>query len=105
MGNTLFVGNLSYQTTEDDLVQLFMQVGPVASVSIIRKRETGRSRGFAFVEMATEEEAQRAQSMFNGQKRQNRTLRVELARPRGERPASDGGGEEGRGDRGENPPS
>jgi cold-inducible RNA-binding protein len=96
MTTTVFVGNLPYQATEDDLVQLFMQVGQVASVSLIRERETGRSRGFAFVEMASEEEARRAQAMLNVRKWQNRILKVDMARPRGERPPRTGRGEEGK---------
>ncbi len=92
MGSRLYVGNLSYQTTEDDLRQLFMGAGEVTSVAIIMERETGRSKGFAFVEMATDEEAQKAQQMFNGQTLDNRTLRVDIARPREDRPGGGGGG-------------
>jgi RNA recognition motif-containing protein len=98
MGTKLYVGNLSYQTTEDDLRQLFVGAGQVTSVAIITERETGRSKGFGFVEMATEEEANHAQQMYNGTSLHNRTLRVDLARPREDRPAGGGGG--GRGGRG-----
>ncbi len=109
MGTKLYVGNLSYQATEDDLRQLFMGAGNVTSVAIIMERDTGRSKGFGFVEMATEEEAQRAQQMFNGHPLLNRSLRVDLARPREDRSFADGGSNrggnggprgEGRGDRG-----
>ncbi len=92
MGSKLYVGNLSYQTTEDDLRQLFMGAGDVTSVAIITERDTGRSKGFGFVEMATEEEAQKAQQMFNGHSLLNRTLKVDLARPREDRPMGGGGG-------------
>ncbi len=92
MGSRLYVGNLSYQTTEDDLRQLFMGAGEVASVAIIMERETGRSKGFAFVEMANDEEAHKAQQMFNGQALDGRTLRVDIARPREDRPPGGGGG-------------
>jgi RNA recognition motif-containing protein len=89
----LYVGNLSYNTTEDDLRTLFAQAGAVASVALIKDRDTGRSKGFAFVEMSTQAEAQKAISMFNAFKLDERELTVNLARPREER----GGG--GFGDR------
>jgi RNA recognition motif-containing protein len=92
MGSRLYVGNLSYQTTEDDLRQLFMGAGSVTSVSIITERDTGRSKGFAFVEMANDEDANKAQQMFNGHSLHNRTLRVDLARPREDRGGGGGGG-------------
>jgi RNA recognition motif-containing protein len=88
----LYVGNLSYSTTEDDLRTLFAQAGTVQSVTIIKDRDTGRSKGFAFVEMATQVEAQQAISKFNGQNMQDRALTVNLARPREERPRGGGGG-------------
>lgn len=86
----LYVGNLSYSTTEDELRTLFAQAGTVASVAVIKDRDTGQSKGFAFVEMATQAEAQKAISMFNGQNLKDRALTVNLARPREER--SGGGG-------------
>jgi RNA recognition motif-containing protein len=82
----LYVGNLSYSTTEDDLRALFSQAGTVASVALIKDRDTGKSKGFAFVEMATQAEAQKAITMFNAFKLETRTLVVNLARPREERP-------------------
>ncbi len=92
MGTKLYVGNLSYQTTEDDLRQLFGGAGEVVSAAIVNDRETGRSKGFAFVEMSNEEEATKAQQMFNGQTLQDRTLKVDLARPREDRGPGGGGG-------------
>lgn len=92
MEKKLYVGNLSYQTTEDDLRTLFTQAGVVESVDLIKDRETGRSKGFAFVEMSTQSEAEKAISMFNGQALDNRELKVNLARPREERPRSGGSG-------------
>ncbi len=100
MPTKLYVGNLSYQTNEDDLRQLFEGAGQVTSVAIIMERETGRSKGFGFVEMATDEEATKAQQMFNGATLQNRTLKVDIARPREERPMGGGGGFGDRGGRG-----
>ncbi len=88
----LYVGNLSYSTTEEDLRALFAQAGAVASVALIKDRDTGKSKGFAFVEMATQAEAQKAITMFNAFKLENRTLVVNLARPREERPAGGAGG-------------
>lgn len=95
MSTRLFVGNLSYQTTEDDLRQFFAGVGNVASVSLVSERDSGRSKGFAFVEMATPEDAQKAIAELNGKPLQDRTVRVDLARPREER--GSGGGEHGGG--------
>ncbi len=92
MESKLYVGNLSYTTTEDDLRTLFFQAGTVASVALIKDRDSGQSKGFAFVEMSTQAEAQKAISMFNGFNMGNRELRVSLARPREER-----GGPPGRG--------
>ena len=81
----LYVGNLSYSTTEDDLRTLFAQAGTVASVALIKDRDTGQSKGFAFVEMSTQAEAQKAISQFNGQALHDRALTVNIARPREER--------------------
>lgn len=95
MENKLYVGNLSYSTTEDDLQTLFAQAGAVTSVTVIKDRDTGRSKGFGFVEMATQADAQKAISMFNGQPFQDRTLTVNQARPREDR--GGGGGRSGGG--------
>lgn len=94
METKLYVGNLSYSATETELSELFAQAGSVKSVALITDRETGRSRGFGFVEMATQEEAQKAISMFNGTQLGDRALTVNFARPREER---GGGGFESRG--------
>jgi RNA recognition motif-containing protein len=83
----LYVGNLSYDATEDDLRQLFSQAGPVASAAIITDRETGRSKGFGFVEMTNQVDAEKAVSMFNGRELHNRQIKVDLARPRADRSA------------------
>jgi RNA recognition motif-containing protein len=91
MESKLYVGNLSYSTTEDDLRQLFAQAGNVKSVSVIKDRDTGRSKGFAFVEMGSDEDAQKAISQFNGQSFQDRSLKVNVARPREDRPRGGGG--------------
>jgi len=91
----LYVGNLSYETTEDELRQLFGEAGEVVSAAIITDRETGRSKGFGFVEMKTQADAEKAASMFNGRELRNRQLKVDLARPRADRPA--GGGRDRRG--------
>ncbi len=92
MESKLYVGNLSYSTTEEDLRQLFSQAGNVKSVSVIKDRDTGRSKGFAFVEMSSDEDAQKAISQFNGQSFQDRSLKVNVARPREDRPRGGGGG-------------
>lgn len=88
----LYVGNLSYTSSEDDLKALFAQAGTVKSVTIIKDRDTGRSKGFGFVEMETAEEAQKAITMFHNYQFQQRTLTVNIARPREERPGGGGGG-------------
>jgi RNA recognition motif-containing protein len=90
MESKLYVGNLPYNTTEDDLRNLFGQAGTVKSASVIKDRETGRSKGFGFVEMGTEAEAQQAISQFNGQLFNGRPLKVNAARP--PEPRSGGGG-------------
>ncbi|MCL4562546.1 MAG: RNA-binding protein [Chloroflexi bacterium] len=88
----LYVGNLPYTITEEDLRSLFAQAGTVQSVALIKDRETGRSKGFAFVEMSNQVEAQKAISMFNAYKLGDRDLTVNMARPREERPRSGFGG-------------
>lgn len=84
----LYVGNLSYDTTEDDLRSLFTQVGTVNEVALIKDRETGSSKGFAFVTMNSQDEANKAIEQFNGRSLGNRELTVNIARPREERPRS-----------------
>jgi RNA recognition motif-containing protein len=90
----LYVGNLPYQLTLDELKDFFSGAGNVTDVAIITDRVSGRSKGFGFVEFATEDDANRAQSMFNGAQFKNRTLKVDLAKPRQDR---DGGGKHGGG--------
>jgi RNA recognition motif-containing protein len=93
METKLYVGNLAYTATEDDLRTLFAQAGAVKSVTLIKDRDTGRSKGFAFVEMDTQAEAQKAISLLNGSSLHDRALTVNLARPREDR----GGGRFDRG--------
>jgi RNA recognition motif-containing protein len=81
----VYVGNLSYQTTEQNLRELFMQAGSVTSVALIKEPGTQRSKGFAFVEMGSPSEVQKAISMFNGYTLDERQLTVSVARPREER--------------------
>jgi RNA recognition motif-containing protein len=83
MGTRLFVGNLSFDVSDDDLRQAFSEAGSCSSASIVRDRMTGKSRGFGFVEMSTEEEAQRAVSTLNGRDLQGRAMNVSEARERG----------------------
>jgi len=85
MESKLYVGNLSYSTTEDDLRSLFAEAGTIESVALIKDRNTGRSKGFAFVEMSSQAEAEKAISMFNGKTLNERDLTVNIARPRKER--------------------
>lgn len=85
MNPKLYIGNLSESTTEDNLRELFIQAGIVASVSVIRDRESHRSKGFAFVEMSNQAEAYRAIEMFNGRSLDDRELRVSMAQQREER--------------------
>jgi len=92
MGRKLFVGNLPYTATEADLEGLFARVGAVESVQVMRDMATGRARGFAFVEMATEEEAQRAVTELNQTELGGRTLAVNEARPKPQGPRGDFGG-------------
>jgi len=86
MSTKLFVGNLNRTTTENDLHDYFSQAGVVQSVNIIQDRMTGQSRGFGFVEMATDEEAQQAISIFHQKEFQGRPLTVNVARPKEDRP-------------------
>src|SRR3990170_2903935 len=87
----LFVGNLSYQTMENDLQDHFSQAGVVTSVNLMFDKVTGKSRGFAFVEMATPEEAARAVEQLHNKEFQARALTVNIARPREERPPRSSG--------------
>ena len=88
----IFVGNLSYQTTEPELESAFGQYGAVERVSIVRDRDSGQPRGFAFVEMTNGDEAQRAIQSLNGADMRGRNINVNEARPREERPRGGGGG-------------
>lgn len=98
METKLYVGNLAYSTTEEDLRALFAQAGSVKSVTIIKDRDTGRSKGFGFVEMETQAEAQQAITMFKETKLHERALTVNLARPREEHSGGGRGGfDKGRG--------
>jgi len=92
MGTKLFVGNLSFDVTENDLQDLFAQAGSVSTVNIMQDRATGRARGFGFVEMSSDADAQKAITMFNGKDFQGRALTVNEARPREERSGGGGGG-------------
>jgi RNA recognition motif-containing protein len=92
----LYVGNLSFQTSSEDLQELFAQAGTVESSSVVEDRETGRSRGFGFVEMSSTEEGQAAIQKFNGMEVGGRSLTVNEAKPREDR-GNRGGGGGGRG--------
>jgi len=92
MSRELFVGNLSYSTTEDILQPLFSQFGTIESLKVISDAETGRSRGFGFVKMSTDDEAQNAIEGLNGQNCDGRDLKVNLAQPREKRAPGGGGG-------------
>ena len=98
MAARLFVGNLPFTTTENDLQDHFAQAGAVLAINIMQDRATGRSRGFAFVEMASPDDATKAITMFHQKDFQGRPLTVNEARPREERPS--GGGRSGGGDGG-----
>src|SRR5438067_12774920 len=95
MATRLYVGNLSFRTTSEDLRDLFAQAGTVESANIIEDRMTGRSRGFAFVEMSTKEEANAAIEQFNGKELGGRALKVNEAKPRENRAGGGGGGRGG----------
>lgn len=102
MSRKLFVGNLPYETMEQDLETLFGQAGQVETVTVVRDRVTGRARGFAFVEMANDDDAQKAITQLNGHQLGGRALTVNEARPPAPRPGRDsfGGGGNDRGGRG-----
>ena len=92
MGNKLYVGNLSYNIRDEDLQQAFAQYGSVSSAKVMMDRDTGRSKGFGFVEMSSDAEAQSAINGMNGQALDGRAIVVNEARPREERPGGFGGG-------------
>jgi RNA recognition motif-containing protein len=96
VGNKLYVGNLAYSVRDDSLLQAFSQFGHVASAKVMMDRETGRSKGFGFVEMGSDAEAQAAINGMNGQALEGRAVVVNEARPREERPGGFGGGGGGR---------
>jgi hypothetical protein len=100
MSTKLYVGNLAFQTTSQELQELFAQAGTVESASVVEDRETGRSRGFAFVEMSTNEEATAAIDQFNGKELGGRALKVNEAKPRENRGGGGGRGFGGGGNRG-----
>jgi RNA recognition motif-containing protein len=97
MGNKLYVGNLSYNIRDDDLQQAFAQYGSVSSAKVMMDRDTGRSKGFGFVEMGSDPEAQAAINGMNGQALDGRAIVVNEARPREERPGGFGGSRSGGG--------
>ena len=96
MGNKLYVGNLAYSVRDDSLQQAFGEFGTVTSAKVMMDRETGRSKGFGFVEMGSDAEAQAAVNGMNGQALEGRAIVVNEARPREERPGGFGGGGGGR---------
>jgi RNA recognition motif-containing protein len=100
LGKKLYVGNLSYRVTSAELQQMFGAFGSVQSAQVIEDRESGRSKGFGFVEMGSDDEAQAAIQGLNGQDHQGRPLTVNEARPREDRGGGGGGGGGGRGGRG-----
>ena len=91
MGTKLYVGNLSFNTTENELQELFSQAGTVQEVTLMQDKFTGKSRGFAFVTMGSEQEAQNAITQFNAKSVEGRSLTVNEARPREPRPPGGGG--------------
>lgn len=101
MAMKLYVGNLSFQTSSEELQQLFAQAGTVESATVVEDRDTGRSRGFGFVEMASKEDGEKAIQQFNGTDLNGRNLTVNEARPREDR-GNRGGGGGGRGGYGGN---
>lgn len=100
MANKLFIGGISYSTTEDSLKSAFSQAGTVTSATIIMDKMSGRSKGFGFVEMSSDEEAQKAIEMWNGKELDGRTIKVDVARPMKKRFDGNGqGGDFGGGNR------
>ena len=99
MGKNIYVGNMGFDTTQDKLQELFQAYGEVTSVNIITDRETGRPRGFGFVEMATDAEASAAIAALDGQEVDGRTLKVNEAKPRAPRSGGGGGSRGGNRDR------
>lgn len=97
MAKKLFVGSLSWNTTDESLQQFFSQAGQVVSAKVITDRESGRSRGFGFVEMSTDEEAQKAVQELNDKELDGRTIKVNEARPMEDRPRRDFGPRNNRG--------
>jgi RNA recognition motif-containing protein len=93
----LYVGNLSFQTSNDDLHELFATVGTVESANVVEDRETGRSRGFGFVQMASQADGEKAIAELNGKEHNGRELKVNEARPREDRGFGGGGGGGNRG--------
>jgi len=93
----LFIGNLSYNTTEEDLRNFFAEAGNMTSVNLMMDKFTGKSRGFAFMEMGTPEEAAKAIELFHGKELHERALTVNIARPREDRPPARSGPRESRG--------
>jgi RNA recognition motif-containing protein len=96
VGNKLYVGNLAYSVRDDSLLQAFSQFGDVTSAKVMMDRDTGRSKGFGFVEMGSDAEAQAAINGMNGQPLEGRAIVVNEARPREDRPGGGGGGFGGR---------
>jgi RNA recognition motif-containing protein len=86
MDTKLYVGNLSYDTTEDGLRTKFAEAGTVVAVDVIKDRDTGHTKGFAFITMSNQEEAENAIKMYNGKTLDNREIKVNIARPREESP-------------------
>ena len=92
MNKKLYVGGLSYSVTDSQLQQLFAGQGTVESAKVVMDRDSDRSRGFGFVEMSTQEEAEKAIAALNGTQHEGRSLTVNLSKPREDRPARSGGG-------------